>query len=618
MDNQIKQVAIYCRVSTEEQTDGYSISAQLQTLRQYSQLYGWEIVKEYVDEGISGKNIKGRPAMKRLIEDVEKERFQAVLVWKISRLSRNMLDTLTLLDKFENYGVKFISYSESFDTGNPIGRLVVQLMASIAEMERNTLSENVKLGMKQRAMEGSWNGGTVFGYDTIEKELVINEEEAKVIKLIYQLYASGKGLKAIANHLNKAGYRTKRKRLFSINGIATILDNVIYNGKISWLKVENWDTKRRRGKNPNPILVDGQHKAIISDELWSVVQARRKSKSFKQRQSNEPFLLSSLLRCPDCGQGMVPSTTTYTRKDGTKSKHRYYVCSDFHNKGSSACKANSIKAHEAEEVVINRINEFLTNKKRLYKILQDMNSNTVDSLSQLNMELVEVEDQLLNLASVQNRYLEAFEKNTLPTNVLQERLQKIATEKNDLEQKKNDLAAQLSSTDTKTVIQPELIENILKQFLLIYTDASRFNKKLLLQLLINNITVKKSTARSRTVNKIELEFDFTEINISKTFTLIHKLYRETDKADDILQPIPVSDNKIPPYLQLFLPLFMVRFPLNNSKSPINLLHQHQFHQLMRKCHLRKRQRIFTPLHHFFTQSQRSANHKHNLTLSIRC
>ncbi|MCY8807969.1 recombinase family protein [Bacillus atrophaeus] len=292
----IKKVAIYARVSTEEQaSEGYSISAQLQTLRQYAMLYNWEIADEYGDEGISGKSIKGRPAMQRLVADVEQDKFQAVLVWKISRLSRNMLDTLTLLDKFEDYGVKFISYSENFDTGSPIGRLVVQLMDSIAEMERNTLSENVKLGMKQRALEGSWNGGVVFGYDSVEKELVINDEQAEVVKMIYTLYSQGKGLKAITNQLNKEGFRTKRDRHFSINGVATILDNPVYNGKISWLKVENWDKKRRKGRNENPILVKGQHDAIINDELWSLVQARRKSKSFKQRQSNEPFLLSSLL-----------------------------------------------------------------------------------------------------------------------------------------------------------------------------------------------------------------------------------------------------------------------------------------------------------------------------------
>ncbi|WP_277674265.1 recombinase family protein [Piscibacillus halophilus] len=92
-------------------------------------------------------------------------------------------------------------------------------MASIAEMERNTLSENVKLGMTQRAREGSWNGGVVFGYDSIEKELIVNPKEAEIVELIFNLYAEGKGLKAIANHFNKAGHRTKRGRHFTINGM---------------------------------------------------------------------------------------------------------------------------------------------------------------------------------------------------------------------------------------------------------------------------------------------------------------------------------------------------------------------------------------------------------------
>jgi site-specific DNA recombinase len=109
---------------------------------------GGKLLRNMLMKGFLEKNIKD-PAMQRLIADVEKDKFQAILVWKISRLSRYILDTLTLLDRFEDFGVKFISYSENFDTGSPIGRLVVQLMASIAEMERNTLSENVKLGMKQ-------------------------------------------------------------------------------------------------------------------------------------------------------------------------------------------------------------------------------------------------------------------------------------------------------------------------------------------------------------------------------------------------------------------------------------------------------------------------------------
>lgn len=600
---EIKNVAIYARVSTEEQaSEGYSINAQLQTLRQYANLYNWGIADEYVDEGISGKNITGRPAMQRLIADVEQEKFQAVLVWKISRLSRNMLDTLTLLDKFEDYGVKFISYSENFDTGNPIGRLVVQLMASIAEMERNTLAENVKLGMKQRALEGSWNGGVIFGYDSIEKKLVINEEEAKVVRLIFTLYSQGKGLKAIANQLNKYGYRTKRDRHFSINGVATILDNPVYNGKISWLKIENWDKKRRKGRNDNPILVEGQHEEIIHDELWSLVQSRRKSKSFKQRQSNEPFLLSSILRCPDCGIGMVPSITTYTLNDGTKRKHRYYVCSDFHNKGLAACKANSVKAYDAENALFHRIESFLSNKQKFEETINSLTKGSIESIKILKKELEETDSKLEETLALQNRYLEAFEQQLFPVTVLQERLQQVAIEKSAIEQKRNNLITEISKSDTK-VIPPELVHLLLEKFVEVYKSSTRDKQKQLLQLLVKQITVGRTNDHPRQIDEVQLEFDFTEVNLSNTFTLIHMLYLDTEKEGLSTPSISALNGKYPPYLQLFLPLFMVRFTPINPKRPINLLHQNQPHQLMRKRHLGKRKAIIRPLHHSMTQSQ---------------
>ncbi|MGD6874209.1 recombinase family protein [Sutcliffiella horikoshii] len=532
-------------------------------------LYAWEVTGEYVDEGIIGKDIKGRPAMQRLISDVETDKFQAILVWKISRLSRNMLDTLVLLDKFEEFGVKFISYSENFDTSSPIGKLVVQLMASIAEMERNTLSENVKLGMTQRAKEGSWNGGVVFGYDSVEKELIINPKEAEVVKLVFTLYAEGKGLKAIANQLNKAGYRTKRGKHFSINGIATILDNPVYNGKIRWLQVENWDKKRRRGRNANPILVEGKHEAIIFNELWNIVQARRKSKSFKQRQSHEPFLLSSILRCPSCGQGMVPSITTHTLKDGTKRRHRYYVCGVFHNKGSAACKANSIKAYDAEDTVINRITDFINDSAGFHQTIGNINNETVHTNVKLKEQLEIIEKELKEANAMQEKYMEAFEQNLFPVSILQERLQKLAKSKNDLEQKKNELSVQLSSLDSK-IISPDVVRHLLEVYVQVFQQSSREKKKQLFQLLLNKITIIQVDGRSRTVDNIELDFDFSKVNLFKTFTLIHILYLESDHSEQNLSSVPDSKDKMPSYLQIFLPLFVVRFSTNNFKYKKNL------------------------------------------------
>lgn len=178
--------------------------------------------------------------------------------------------------------------------------------------------------------------------------------------------------------------------------------------------------------------------------------------------------------------------------------------------------------------------------------------------------------------------MEAFEKNTLPIDILQERLQKVSNEKRELEQKKNEIAVHLSSFDSK-VIQSELIEMLLEKFLFVDKLTSRENQKQLLQLLIDKITIKQ-TGKSRTIKNIELEFDFTEVNISKTFILIHMLYREADNETDYPQPIPASDNKIPPYLQQFLPLFMIRFSLHNPETAVDLLQQDKPHELMGKGH----------------------------------
>lgn len=204
----------------------------------------------------------------------------------------------------------------------------------------------------------------------------------------------------------------------------------------------------------------------------------------------------------------------------------------------------------------------------MYKTLQDLNLQSVNAHSKLNQELEDIEKCLSEIKSIENRYLEAFEKNTLPTQILQDRLQEMSLEKEELEQKKNEIAIQLSSNDSK-VIQPELIETLLERFLSIYTKTSRENKKQLLQHLIKQITIKQLKDKSRTINEIELEFDFTEVNISKTFILIHLLYRGRDNEHTF--SIPASDKELPHYLQQFLPLLMVRFSPNYPIRPVYLL-----------------------------------------------
>lgn len=271
----VKRVAIYARVSTTEQAEeGYSIDEQQRLLTEWCEKNGYIVHEVYADRGISGKSIKKRPALIKLIDDAQNKRFDVVLVWKTNRLARNILDLLKIVEVFDQNYISFRSYTENHETETSQGKLQFHMLAAIAEFERNTISENVKMGMLARAREGKWNGGRVLGYDLVDistqtdkrkhTKLVINEKEAKTVKRIFELYISGNGYKAIANRVNKEGHTGKRGKPFSISTIKTILENPVYVGMIRYDVRRNWTDKRRGDINPNPILQHGEHEPIIS------------------------------------------------------------------------------------------------------------------------------------------------------------------------------------------------------------------------------------------------------------------------------------------------------------------------------------------------------------------
>lgn len=194
------RAAVYCRVSTKEQAEfGYSVDEQERLLMQYCESHGYDFIRSYTDRGISGKSIKGRAQLKMLLDDAKSKKFDIVLVWKINRISRALKDLLQIVDLLERNSVLFKSITEDFDNSTPMGRMQFQMMGIIGEFERGCISENVKMGMIAKAKTGSWNGGIVLGYDSMqvgnnnvkrpEKRLIVNEKEARIVKEIFQLYA---------------------------------------------------------------------------------------------------------------------------------------------------------------------------------------------------------------------------------------------------------------------------------------------------------------------------------------------------------------------------------------------------------------------------------------------
>lgn len=411
MENQTitKRVVGYVRVSTVEQAvEGYSLPAQRQQIKEYCGNKGYELVKIYADEGISGKSISKRPAIKELLKDAKNLQFDEVVVWKNSRLARNTRELLEILDIFDRNNINFVSLSEGISRDNPIGRFAFTLLGTVSELERDNIAENVYLGERKRAEEGYANVGRVIGYEPGideygKRSLVINTKEAKIIKLVFKMYADGHGYQFIAKYLNQMGYKTKADNAFSITSIKTIIDNPLYVGKVRYAKYRNWDKKHRKGLNKdNMVLVDGKHEAIISEALWEKVVERRKlAEKMPKWNYNGRNLLTGILRCPDCGGSMVMTSTTNKMKSGESKVIRYYSCSKAKRYGKNACNYNSIKADIAEKLVEEKLGYVIQEPNIAQSIVNKMNNDLEKRLSEYkgaisnkNIEISKIKDKV--------------------------------------------------------------------------------------------------------------------------------------------------------------------------------------------------------------------------------
>jgi site-specific DNA recombinase len=361
-------VAMYSRVSTDKQIiDGFGIDVQRKEL--VAEAIGKGIAyKEYTDMGITGTSIIKRKELQRLLEDVQSGLISEVWVTKLSRLGRNTRDVLNIIYEFEKNNVIFKSIRDGIDTSNSMGKVMLQFMSIVSEMERDIIMETTKAGLDYRASLGKIYGcKAVLGYDRIgsgkNSYLELNINESKTIKQIYNLYLKGYGYKAICNELNSKNIKTKDGNDFSINTIKVILSNPLYVGKIRYNLFKDWTTKKRKGKQEEKdiIYVDGLHENIISQNKWNKVKKRMKNNRATKVVKKEYYQLTGLMYCPECGAKMVGTRGKYTYK-GTTKIYRYYVCSSYHNKGRHVCNPNRINAITLDVEVIESIRDYLVNE----------------------------------------------------------------------------------------------------------------------------------------------------------------------------------------------------------------------------------------------------------------
>jgi len=347
--------AIYTRKSTSEglDSDFNTLDAQREACEAYIQSQrseGWIVLEDgYDDGGFSGGSIE-RPAMNRLLAEIREGRIDCVIVYKVDRLSRSLLDFARLMDVFEKHNVSFVSVTQQFNTATSMGRLVLNVLLSFAQFEREIISERTSDKMCAARRKGKWLGGPpILGYD-VDRErhrLVVNREEAEMVRELFDLYAQHRSLLAVVREVNRRGWTTKsyvtKKGVHKGGGrfdkakLQRILTNVAYTGRIL-----------HKGK-----LYPGEHKGIISKKVFDQVQAIIKENGNgggKEVRNKHSALLKGLLYCTSCGAAMAH---TYTKKKNRL--YRYYVCTTAQKQGPDACQTPSLPAQEIEDFIVEQI-----------------------------------------------------------------------------------------------------------------------------------------------------------------------------------------------------------------------------------------------------------------------
>jgi len=346
--------AIYTRKSTEEglEQEFNSLDAQREAgeafITSQKHLHWARSPDRYDDGGFTGANME-RPSLARLMADIEAGKIDVVVVYKVDRLSRSLLDFARIMETFERRKISFVSVTQQFNTASSIGRLVLNMLLSFAQFEREMISERTRDKVNAARRKGKWVGGVPpIGYDVVEGggKLAVNAGEAEQVRAIFALYAEEKSLLQTIQLLNGRGWRTKswttqngKRRagaLWEKSSLRKLLTNVVYVGKVA-----------HRGD-----VLPGEQAGIVDAELFARVgELLSGGKRDWQRTGNKHgFLLRGLVHCTACNSVMTSIVSAPRGKP-----YRYYSCTLVHRRGTSACPVRNVSAGELERFVVERL-----------------------------------------------------------------------------------------------------------------------------------------------------------------------------------------------------------------------------------------------------------------------
>ena len=370
-DKKIIRCAIYTRKSHEEglDMDYNTLDAQRDAGEKYIEAMrgeGWQVLPQHYDDGgFTGGNME-RPALKQLIRDIKANKIDIVVVYKIDRLSRSLVDFARLMEVFDEHEASFVSVTQHFNTKDSMGRLTMNILLSFAQFEREVTGERIRDKFASSKKKGMWMGGPLpLGYDVVNRKLRINKPEAQLVQHIFERYITLKSVTLLARELNDAGFTMKKYiskngnpkggGRFTPNNLRKLLQNHIYIGEI-----------HHKGE-----YFPGEHQGIIGRDVFEMARQIKKEPAHIKRKrtklASSKALLKDIIVCGCCESKMSP---TYTHKKGRK--YHYYVINSHRRNAANPCPLPRIPAGEIESVVGAQLQKLFESPEILIKVWQNI------------------------------------------------------------------------------------------------------------------------------------------------------------------------------------------------------------------------------------------------------
>ncbi len=433
--------ALYARVSSDRQDVDLSIAAQLRALRDYANKNGYIVVREYVDEAESGR-IADRPEFRKMIDAASKTSapFQEILVWKFSRFTRKREHAVAFKSMLRRKGVRVVSITEHADD-TPTGKLMEAIIESVDEFYSENLAQEVTRGMRESASRGFWvSSHAPFGYNRVMVQdgpkkrptLEPDRDASRIVKRIFEMAETGKGMVNITSTLNDEGIASPRGKLWGKTSVHAILINEAYTGTLIW-GVNAKD-------NAEPVRVEKAFPAIITRAQFGRVgklMRARAPKTSHPRRVGSTYLLSGLVKCKACNRAL-------SGQDAKSGQFAYYVCQSIMKRGKNACVTPRLNARRFEQMIVDKIRSNILTEGSITELVKAVDEEMDGIASEQRKRLKTIDDELEEVKRRLGRIWNAIETSDIDIADASDRIKEHRERKERLEDAAADARAILS------------------------------------------------------------------------------------------------------------------------------------------------------------------------------